>query len=87
MPYGIPVYDERGHMPVRTILMKGPRRHRGPDSCFSQEMVTHTENFCKGGSGVTSGAKDILSVWEKSCVSGSLQSVCMEMGAFQGRTF
>lgn len=22
VPYGIPVYDERGHMPVRTILMK-----------------------------------------------------------------
>ena len=32
---------------------------------------------------MTSGGKDILNVWEKSCVSGSLQSVCMEMGSFR----
>lgn len=30
-----------------------------------------------------SGGKDILNVWEKSCVSGSLESVCMEMGSFR----
>lgn len=32
---------------------------------------------------MTSGGKDILSVWETSCVSGSLQSVCMEMKSFR----
>lgn len=32
---------------------------------------------------MTSGGKDILNVWEKSCVSGSLQSVCSEMGSFR----
>lgn len=67
---------------MRTILMRDQPKHRGLGTCFSLEMLTHTENFRKGGgrSGVTSGAKDILSVWEKSCVSGSLQRVCMEMG-------
>lgn len=60
-----------------TILMKNQSRHCCPNNCFSQE------NFCKGGLGVTSGGKDILNVWEKSCVSGSLQSMCMEMGSFR----
>lgn len=32
---------------------------------------------------MTSGGKDILNVWEKSCVSGSLQSVCTEIGSFR----
>lgn len=59
-----------------TILMKDQPRHCCWNSCFSQE------NFCKGGLGVMSGGKDILNVWEKSCVSGSLQSECMEMESF-----
>lgn len=60
-----------------TILMKDPPRHCCLNGCFSQE------NLCKGGLGVMSGGKDILNVWEKSCVSGSLESVCMEMGSFR----
>lgn len=60
-----------------TILTKDPPRHCCLNGCFSQE------NFCKGGFGVMSGGKDILNVWEKSCVSGSLESVCMEMGSFR----
>ena len=60
-----------------TILMKDPPRHCCPHSCFSQEK------FCKGGLGVMSGGKHILNVLEKSCVSGYLQSVCMEMGSFR----
>lgn len=30
-----------------------------------------------------SGGKEVLNVWEKSCVSSSLESVCMEMGSFR----
>lgn len=59
-----------------TILMKGQPSHCCQSGHFSQE------NFCEGGGGVASGGKDIFSVWEKSCVSGSLQSVRMEMGSF-----
>lgn len=38
---------------------------------------SHTERIFEraGGSGAMSGTKDILSVWEKSCMSGSLLTV------------
>lgn len=87
VPYGIPVYDQRGYLPVRTVLMKDYPRNCGLGTCFSQEMVTYRENFCKGGSGAMSGAKAILSVWEKNCVSGSLLRVSMELGTFKGIAF
>lgn len=76
VPYGIPVYYQRGHMPVGTILMKDQPRHRCLNGCFSQE------NFCKGGLGVTSGGKGILNVWEKSCVSGSFTECAYGNGKF-----
>lgn len=34
---------------MRTILMRDQPRHRGLGTCFSPEMLTHTENFRKGG--------------------------------------
>ena len=76
MPYGIPVYYQRGHMPVGTILKKDQPRHRCLNGCFSQET------FCKGGLGVTSGGKGILNVWEKSCVSGSFTECAYGNGKF-----